>query len=130
VVLIDTSLWIEILRDPTVADAVRAAIDEDDVVLSRFVQLELLQGARSEAEWALLSAHLDTQLYLEMGPTDWSEAARLYFDARRAGRTIRSPIDCCIAQLAITHDALLLHRDRDFDSLAALAPLRHRFWTG
>lgn len=30
------------------------------------------------------------------------------------------------AQLAITHDALLLHCDRDFETIATVSDLRHR----
>jgi predicted nucleic acid-binding protein len=54
----------------------------------------------------------------------WTDAARIYFDLRRTGRTVRSPIDCCIAQIAIDHAALLLHRDRDFTTTAQMRPLR------
>jgi predicted nucleic acid-binding protein len=53
-----------------------------------------------------------------------SSAARTYYDLRRLGRTVRSAIDCCIAQAAIDHQALLLHRDRDFDTIAQIRPLR------
>jgi predicted nucleic acid-binding protein len=43
---------------------------------------------------------------------------------RQRGKTVRSPIDCCIAQVAIDHDTLLLHRDRDFETIAEIRPLR------
>ena len=68
----------------------------------------MLQGARDEREWSLLTEYLDAQTYLESSPDSWSEAARIYFELRRRGRTGRSPTDerelqrdCCIAQLAI-----------------------------
>jgi predicted nucleic acid-binding protein len=56
----------------------------------------------------------------------WSDAARIFFDLRRRGRTVRSSIDCCIAQIAIENDVLLLHRDRDFEVIAELRPLRQQ----
>jgi predicted nucleic acid-binding protein len=43
---------------------------------------------------------------------------------RQRGKTVRSPIDCCIAQVAIDHDTLLLHRDRDFETITEIRPLR------
>lgn len=129
-ILVDTSVWIELLRDRTghVRTALDRALDGDDAVLTRFHQLELLQGARDEREWSLLSEYLDAQTYLESSPASWAEAARIYFELRRRGRTVRSPIDCCIAQLAIDHDVLLLHRDRDFETIADIRPLRQRMF--
>jgi hypothetical protein len=35
-----------------------------------------------------------------------------------------SPIDCCIAQIALDHAIVLLHRDRDFETIATIRPLR------
>jgi predicted nucleic acid-binding protein len=103
-----------------------AALDGDEAVLTRFHQLELLQGARDEREWSLLQGYLDAQDYLECSVESWTDAARIYFELRRAGKTVRSPIDCCIAQIAIDHDVLLLHRDRDFEIISGLRPLRQQ----
>ena len=127
-ILVDTSIWIEVLRDRTGAPrvALDAALDSDEAVLSRFHQLELLQGARDEREWSLLHEYLDAQEYLEGSPSSWAEAARIFFDLRRRGKTVRSSIDCCIAQIAIDHDVLLLHRDRDFEVIAEVRPLRQK----
>ncbi len=125
-VLVDTSVWIDVLRDSRGAkrEALARAVGGDDVVLSRFIQLELLQGCRDEREWGLLKEYLDAQEYLDLSPDSWREAARVYFDLRQKGRTIRSPIDCCIAQAAMDHGALLLHRDHDFETIASARPLR------
>jgi predicted nucleic acid-binding protein len=127
-ILVDTSVWVELLRDRSgkVRVVFESALDGDDAVLSRFHQLELLQGARDEREWSLLHEYLDAQVYLESEPLSWVEAARIYFDLRRRGKTVRSAIDCCIAQIAIDHDVLLLHRDRDFEVIAEVRPLRQR----
>jgi predicted nucleic acid-binding protein len=128
VILVDTSVWIEVLRDRAGQRraALEAALDGEDTVLSRFHQLELLQGARDEREWSLLREYLEVQDYLECSPASWAEAARIFFDLRRRGKTVRSPIDCCIAQLAIDHDVFLFHRDRDFEVIAEVRPLRQK----
>lgn len=127
-ILVDTSVWIDVFRDGTGRERSQLAdvVQDDDVVLTRFNQLELLQGAADEREWSLLSDYLDVQDYLETQPLTWQGAARIYFDLRRRGLTVRSAIDCCIAQLAIDADALLLHRDRDFETIASVRSIRQR----
>ncbi len=124
--IVDTSVWVEVLRDAGKRAVLEGALGGGDVVLTRFTQLELLQGSRDEREWRLLAEHLEGQEYVEMTPRTWPDAARIYFDLRRDGTTIRSPIDCCIAQLAIEYDGELLHRDRDFEVIATVRRLRHR----
>jgi predicted nucleic acid-binding protein len=126
VVLVDTSVWIDVFRDASGArrDLLRATIAEDQVLFTRFTELELLQGCRDEKEWDLLSSYLVTQDYLELTPRGWTDAARIYFDLRRRGETVRSPVDCCIAQLALAHEILLLHRDEDFKKIARIRPLQ------
>lgn len=129
-ILVDTSAWVAVLRDQSglvVADF-RKRLGDREPVLSRFTQLELLQGARGEREWRLLDEYLATQDYLDCSQSTWREAARLYFDLRRLGKTICSPIDCCIAQLALEYDVELMHRDRDFLTIAAVRPLRSLWW--
>jgi predicted nucleic acid-binding protein len=55
----------------------------------------------------------------------WQAAARIYYDLRRRGLTVRSPIDCCIAQAALENDLLLIHNDRDFETIAQVRSLQH-----
>ena len=51
-ILVDTSAWIEVLKDKTgdYVDKFRRRIGNKLIVFSRFVQLELLQGAKNELE--------------------------------------------------------------------------------
>ena len=126
-ILVDTSVWIEIFRD-TAGNEVKAfrdRIGSEDCVLSRFNQLELLPGAKDEKEWELLADYLSTQYYLEADDSTWQAAARIYFELRRKGVTINSPVDCCIAQIAMEQGATLLHRDKDFEKISRIRPLRH-----
>ncbi|HJN51098.1 MAG: PIN domain-containing protein [Pseudomonadales bacterium] len=125
-ILVDTSVWILVLRDSNgrYAKKLRAIEGDQDLVFTRFTQLELCQGARDEFEWALLSEYLSDQVYIETSSETWKDAARIYFDLRRRGKTVHSPIDCCIAQLALENDLTLLHRDKDFQTIAAVRSLR------
>jgi len=129
-ILVDTSVWIEILKDKTgrKSNVFKQVVGNETYVLTRFNQLELLQGAKDEKEWKLLSTYLDTQIYLETSDDTWPAAARIYFELRRKGMTVHSPIDCCIAQLAIEYGALLFHRDNDFVNIAKVCPLMQKTW--
>jgi predicted nucleic acid-binding protein len=125
--LIDTSVWISIFRDPSgqVRQQLETLIANRQVLLTRFTQLELLQGSLNEQEWTLLSTYLETQDYVELTSKSWQAAARIYYDLRRQGLTVRSPIDCCIAQAALENALLLVHNDRDFETIAQVRSLQH-----
>ena len=128
-ILIDTSVWIDLFKDKSGQKKQQLSLltENREIVLSRFNQLELLQGAQNEREWQLLEAYLEHQLYLETTIDTWSKAARIYFNLRRNGNTVRSPIDCCLAQIAIEASALLLHRDRDFVTISTITELQQEF---
>jgi predicted nucleic acid-binding protein len=125
--LIDTSVWISVLRDRSgqVRQQLETLIANREVLLTRFTQLELLQGSLNEQEWDLLSSYLETQDYVELTDQSWQAAARIYFDPRRQGLSVRSPIDCCIAQVALDNNLLLIHNDRDFETIAQVRSLQN-----
>lgn len=124
-ILVDTSVWIEVLRDKKgkIVRAFRERIAAEICVFCRFTQLELLQGSKDEMEWGQLNDYLSTQYYLEAMDKTWKEAARIYFELRRKGIPLSSPVDCCIAQIAIESTVLLLHKDEDFEKIAQIRPL-------
>jgi hypothetical protein len=123
--LVDTSVWIDIFRDRTLAkrQAFEKLVDANSIVLSRFTQMELLQGCRDDGEWRLLQLYLAEQDYVEQTVESWTEAARIYYDLRRQGLTVRSTIDCCIAQIAIEYQLTLVHNDRDFETIQQVRSL-------
>jgi predicted nucleic acid-binding protein len=94
--------------------------------ITSLIYQELLQGARSEKEYRLLRGYLETQrFYNPKDPVDsYAKAARIYFDCRKKGVTVRSTIDCIIAQTAIEHNLLLLHNDNGFGAIASAIPLK------
>ncbi len=127
--IVDTSVWIDVFRDASMGRRrqLEAAVDPDHVLLTPFTGLELLQGCREETEWSLLAEYLETQDFLEPHSGTWVAAARIFFDLRRLGKTVRSSIDCCIAQIAIDNRTLLVHRNRDFEVIAEIRPLQQQF---
>jgi predicted nucleic acid-binding protein len=126
VIVIDTSLWIAAYRDQTrgVASAITTAAGSEDVRTIPFVVTELLQGARTETEWSKLSESIKKFPTLDVPATIWIDAARIFFDLQRSALTVRSTLDCLIAQMCLTHDCVLLHNDRDFERIATVRPLK------
>ncbi len=127
-ILIDTSAWVALYRDRTGAAAqqLAALVGGAVVVNAPFITTEVLQGARDEVEWHALEVELARLQVVDLPAGLWSDAARIYFDLRRAGLTVRSTIDCCIAQLCIAGSITLVHCDRDFDAIATVRKLDHR----
>lgn len=125
--LVDTSVWIEVFRK---RDPLRLidVVDLDEVVTCLPVVQEVLQGFRDEAafriarESMLAFPVLESPLRLEV----FEEAAQLYRTARRKGLTVRSGVDCLVAACALRHDVEILHEDRDYDLLKGVAPLKSR----
>lgn len=126
-VLVDTSVWIEVFRKPS---RVRLAelVEFDDVVTCLPVVQEVLQGfdderhyrAAREAMWALPIVESP------VGQALVEEAVDLYRRARRTGLTVRSGVDCLIAACALRHNLTVLHQDRDFPALARVSRLDER----
>lgn len=116
-ILIDTSILIPVFRDKSGRrrEIFRDFLRGRTYLITRFTQLELLQGCMTEAHWGKFSDYLDAQDYVEMSADTWGDAARMFFDLRRKGKTVRTIIDCCIAQLAIENRLLLVHNDNDFE---------------
>ena len=129
-IIVDTSVWVHILRDKSgnTVQALRKKTASEIIVFSHFIQLELLQGAKDEFEWKRLDEYLSSQYYLEANEDSWRHAARIYFELRRSGVTISSPIVCCIACLAMEAQALLLHSDHDFERIAEIRPLFNEYF--
>jgi predicted nucleic acid-binding protein len=87
-----------------------------------YVYQELLQGAASRNELELLKKYLDPLPFysLKHGKLSYENVARLFFDGRKKGITIRNSIDLIIAEIAMENDLYLLHDDRDYVKIAEI----------
>jgi len=124
--LADTSAWIQALRPgatgPWPAE-LKSLITERRLGIQPVIRVELLSGARSEAEYRQLSDSLDALPLLEMTQPVWGEAERLGFSLRKRG--INIPVtDFLIAATAIVHKCTLHHRDRHFPLIARHSSLK------
>jgi len=126
-VLVDTSVWIEFFRRRNALD-IEKLVDFEEVVTCLPVIQEVLQGFRDEE--AFRSAR-DAMFALPVveSPVSaplYEEAIDLYRTARRRGLTIRSSVDCLVAACAIRNDLTVMHRDRDYPSLAEVSHLKQK----
>ena len=123
----DTSVWIDYLggAETGVVERFAEILDRGyPAGLTSVVYQEVVQGVSSREEFDRTSQYLNSQtFYHPKDPIEsYKEAALIYFRCRRAGLTIRSAIDCLIAHVAIEHDLVLLHDDRDFENMAGAIP--------
>jgi predicted nucleic acid-binding protein len=126
-VLVDTSIWIEVFKRPAGIELSSIA-DLDEIATCLPVVQEVLQGVRDESAFhvareAMLSFPL---IEAPMAESLYMEAVALYRSARRQGITVRSSIDCLIAACALRHGLTVLHHDRDFKALASVSALKQR----
>ena len=125
--LVDTSVWVDFLRGsgtPQVA-ALKGLLEADDIVgVAPIILQEVLQGADSDDRFEKWRKYFEGLCcHAPADPVASSiAAARLYQACRRTGKTPRSSNDCLIAHIAMEHDLVLLHSDRDFTAIAAVAP--------
>jgi len=126
-VLVDTSVWIELFRKPA-----RLRIDDitdfDDVVTTLPIVQEVLQGFIDERAFKQARESMLALPFVEspLEEAIFLDAAQLYRAARRAGLTIRSSTDCLVAACAIRHHLTVAHVDRDYDNIARISALRSR----
>jgi predicted nucleic acid-binding protein len=127
-IVVDTSVWIDVLNDNATKAAGRCVelIEAGEpVALTDVIFTEILQGLGSEEEARLVEKHLCAFPVLRLdGLEDFALAAELYRSARRAGVRIRKTLDCLIAAPCVRTGAPLLHADADFDRLATCTSLR------
>jgi predicted nucleic acid-binding protein len=124
-ILVDTSAWVEFLRDTGSPACMR--VDEllaGGLATCDPIRMEVLAGARNESHLGDLRRLLARAAAAEVLPADYETAAGLYRSCRRGGETVRKLIDCLIGAVAIRVDEAVLHADSDFDVLARHTPLR------
>src|SRR4029078_4769138 len=125
--LIDTSVWIDYFRGvENNATIYFSSLIERGLQfgITGIIYQEILQGAASQKDFEQLKNYLSTQRFFN--PRDeistYESAANLFYQCRRKGITIRSTIDCLIAQIATEYDLILLHNDKDYARIQSIFP--------
>ncbi|EFI33126.1 PilT protein domain protein [Desulfonatronospira thiodismutans ASO3-1] len=126
-VFVDTTVWIDFFADldqPHVVTLSELIEQEEDLSLCGIILAEVLQGIRSDKDFIKTREYLGGLVFLPMGQATFLRAAEVYRSLRKKGVTIRKPVDCMIASVAMEYDICLLHNDRDFDHIARHSGLR------
>jgi predicted nucleic acid-binding protein len=125
-ILIDSSAWLFALKKnfhPAIKERVELILIESDVAINGIIELELLVGTKSEKEYDRLKNRLDGLYYIEATKALWDSSSKLAFDLRKKGVTIPYT-DIFIAASAFQEDAILLHADYHFDTVAEYTRLK------
>lgn len=125
--LVDTSVWIDYIqgRDTESVSFLDELLKNPLAVgITDLIYMEILQGAKDQKSLDQLCRYFSGQRFYRFTDPEPSHAcaAQIYFDCRRQGVTVRSTLDCLIAQSAIEHELILLHHDRDFKQMAEIVP--------
>jgi predicted nucleic acid-binding protein len=128
-ILVDTSVLIQFFKGINSEGAKKFSIVLQRKIpfgINSLIFQEVLQGAGSEKEYLILKKYLESQRFYHLkDPVDsFAKAAKIYLDCRKKGITIRSTIDCLIAQTALENGLVLLHEDNDFDLMSKVIPLK------
>lgn len=124
-ILVDSSAWIEFLRDTSseVCIAVDRLLDAD-LAICDAISMEVLAGARDERHLIQLRGLLARATMLPTTSADYEAAASMYRSCRASGETVRKLIDCLIGAVAVRAGAEILHADTDFIALSRHTELR------
>jgi predicted nucleic acid-binding protein len=126
--LVDTSVWIDFFNGHASAQADRLAqaiADGEAISLPGVVIAEVLAGLKDDREAKRIAGLLSAfDMVLELSVDDYVAASAIYRLCRTKGFTVRSMIDCLIAQLCLRDRLAILTKDRDFEAIAKCVPLQ------
>jgi len=126
-ILVDTSVWIQVFRKREPLE-ITTELSLEDVVTCLPVVQEVLQGFREERAYRIAREAMNSFPIVDspLPAATVEEAVNLFRAARKNGLTVRSSVDCLIAASAIRNGLTVLHVDRDFDFLARVSNLQVR----
>jgi predicted nucleic acid-binding protein len=117
-ILVDSSVWIDFLnaRATRETDWLKRALPRVRLCTADLVLVQVLQGTRSDRDFALARDLLTTLEAVTLGGADLAIAAAInYRRLREHGVTVRKTIDTLIATHCIREGRPLLFSDRDFE---------------
>ena len=126
-VVVDTSVWVDFLngRRCRQTDLLDDLLTGEFVLTGDLIVAEVLQGIRTDAGYQRTLDALNGLPYTDMLGRDVAVSSAANFRTlRQKGVTIRKTIDVMIATFCVHNGLPLLHRDRDFDAMAAHIGLR------
>ncbi|MBK6865018.1 MAG: PIN domain nuclease [Ideonella sp.] len=126
-ILVDSSVWIDFFRgtDTPQVERLDTLFAQERIAVGDLILVEVLQGFRSEKDFAQARKTLDAFEFVELGGADIAvQAAKNFRRLQSLGITVRKTIDTIIATKCIDAGYSLLHADRDFEPFKTHLGLR------
>ena len=127
-ILLDTSSWVEYLRDSgsIACERVDELIRSGSLMATTdIVIMELLSGARASDDRKKIWSLLNRCSMLPVRPLfDYQKAAELYLRCRANGFTPANSNDLLVASVAIGKKVPVLAAEKDFERIAAVSSLK------
>jgi len=126
-VMVDTTVWIDFFKQrdtPHVGRLSEILEEEEDVFTTGFILQEVLSGIKKKKDREEVCS--DFKQFILITPTVQThvQAAEIFDGCLKKGFTVRKPVDCLIAALAMEYDLPLLENDPDFKYISEVFPLR------
>ncbi len=120
-ILVDSSLWIEVLQKPDspMAQRLDELLESGEACTCGVILQEVLQGARDPRAREQLRAQMYSLPFLEANRDSYLAAAYLFGRCRRQGIAVHT-VDALIMALTIQHRVALFTLDEDFIKVASL----------
>ena len=117
-ILIDTSVWIAYFKGNNIPlhSTVDRALTHSHIYVPKVVLAELIQGAKSEKEVAVIEDFVEAFYIIDQKEDSWLKAGRLSFSMKRKGVTVHI-IDCYIAVIANENGCSIFSLDEHFKSV-------------
>ncbi len=117
-ILVDTSVWIDYFKgnDANFHGRVDKALTNFRIYVPKVVLAELIQGAKSEKEIAVIEDFTDAFYIVDQKEDTWLNAGRLSYSMKRKGITVNI-IDCYIAVIASENDCSIFSLDEHFKGI-------------
>ena len=120
-VVVDTSVWVDYLRNPQSGSgrAMDLLLFRGEVSMVGMVLSEILQGARTDSEFAALRDRLIALEFLEVTLETWIKVGEIALELRRLGSQV--PLtDLTIAAVAMQHNQSVYTLDQHFQRVPGL----------
>ena len=127
-IIVDTSVWIDFLKgvnSPQRHTLHKLIEEEEDISITEIILTEILQGIKEEREFRAIKNYLlELPIHKPKGIETYVNAANIYRDCRKKGKTVRKTVDCVIAAICIENRLPLLHKDNDFTNIESCTVLK------
>src|SRR3990172_12625670 len=126
-ILVDTSVWIDFLNgmdSPERRTLHRLIADAEDMSITGIILTEILQGIREDKDFRMTRDYLMAFPLFEPKGATYLNAAGIYRQCCKQGKTVRSTVDCIIAAILPENDFTILHKDHDFDVIRECVGLK------